>query len=212
MKIINKFLRKYFWLFIIGSLIGWVLEGIYSFLKYRKLINHSSVAIGPFNMIYGIGAIFFTMTLENFENSNIFLLFFISFIVGSLVEYITSFGMEKVLGFVAWDYSHKPFNLNGRICLGMSSLWGLLGIFWIKILYPLVKNFINSFDIFKNYNLMYAIIMFLIADAIFTYSAFKRAWKKEKGIKPCNGYERFLDKTFNKKYLTNMCNDSWGSK
>ena len=52
------------------------------------------------------------------------------------IEYLCSFFQEMLFGSTSWDYSNIPFNLNGRICLLYSVFWGILGILWIKEIYP----------------------------------------------------------------------------
>ena len=204
-----KILSNYFWLFIVGSILGWVIEGIYSLIMYGKLINNTCVVIGPFNMIYGLGAVALTLFLKNSQNDSYIKLFLISFISGSLVEYIISFLSEKIMGFTAWDYSESFLNINGRVCLLMSFLWGILGIIWIKFLYPHIAKIISKMHT-KKWNIGAIVLtIFLILDGILTMSAVNRAKNKEQGVEPANAYERFLDKTFNKKYLKNMYNDTW---
>ena len=124
----------FFYIFIIGCVFGWVVEGIWSLLKKNILINHSALVIGPFNLVYGIGAVLLTLSLYKIKNTNYAKIFFTSFLMASILEYIISLFMEHTLGFVAWNYQYKPFNLNGRICLSYSIFWGFLGIIWIKII------------------------------------------------------------------------------
>ena len=58
-----KNIYNLFWIFIFGSVAGWFIEGLWTFLKKGVLINHSAVAIGPFNMAYGLGAVVLTLLL-----------------------------------------------------------------------------------------------------------------------------------------------------
>ena len=106
-----------FWIFIIGCVVGWCIEGVFSLIKWKEFINHSAVVIGPFNAAYGLGALVLTALLFKFKDDKIWKIFLIGFIGGSILDYIMSLGMELVLGFTAWDYSKKPFNINGRICV-----------------------------------------------------------------------------------------------
>ena len=198
-----------FWLFIFGSIFGWVLEGVFSLIVHGVFINHSALVIGPFNICYGICACSLTFLLYKFKDKGYIKLFFISFIIGSILEYIMSWGMELVMGFSAWDYSDNFLNINGRVCLLMSFFWGIRGIAWIKILYPHVEKLINKTIEKTGKNLIIVIIVFLIFDMILTISAVVRAREKENGLEPRNAYERLLDKTFNKDYLYNMYNNNW---
>ena len=57
MKKINvKKVYYLFWIFVFGSIFGWFFEGIYTYIRKGVIINHSAVAIGPFNMAYGLAA------------------------------------------------------------------------------------------------------------------------------------------------------------
>ena len=200
---------KLFYIFVISSVCGYFIELIWTFVTRGIFVNHSAVAIGPFNFAYGICAVALTLLLEKYKDESYLKIFILSFIGGSVLEYIMSYGMEVVVGFTAWDYSHRFLNINGRICLLYSIFWGILGIVWIKGLYPrLDKVFSKAKEkIYKPATI--CVTLFLIFDIIFTVSAVSRAHNADKGIPPQNGYQRFLDHTFNSKYLKNMFNNNW---
>ena len=198
-----------FYIFIFGSVFGWIFEGIYTLIKKGLLINHSALVIGPFNIVYGIGAVLLTLILLKFKDKSYIKLFLISFLFGTILEYILSVSMEYLVGFTAWDYSKKFLNINGRVALFYSISWGILGIVWIKLCYPFVIKLINRIDVVVRKKLMLFLIMFLLFDTILTFSAINRARECDKGIAPSNTYEKFLDNTFNSKYLKNMFNNKW---
>ena len=200
---------KLMYIFIISSICGYFIELIWSLVTKGIFINHSAVVIGPFNFAYGICGVALTLLLYKFKDESYLKIFILSFIGGSIIEYIMSWGMELVLGFTAWDYSDNFLNINGRICLLFSIFWGFLGILWIKILYPQFDKILNKINpkIYKI--LIVCLSIFLLLDILLTISAVSRARNADKGIPPNNGYERFLDSTFNSKYLKNMFNDNW---
>lgn len=198
-----------FWLFIFGSVIGWCLEVIFTFITQGQFINHSALVIGPFDVAYGICACALTLLLYRFKDYDYIKLFAIGFIGGSVLEYIMSWGMELVLGFVAWDYSGLFLNINGRICFIMSVIWGFLGIVWIKYAYPVIEKIIGKMNPKIGRKLMIFLSIFLLLDAGLTISAIYRAKEKDKGVEARNKYEELLDKTFNKEYLTNMFCNNW---
>lgn len=210
MKKSSESLYNLFWIFIVGCVVGWFVEGVFSLIKWKEFINHSAVVIGPFNMAYGLGALMLTALLYKFRDEKNIKIFLIGFIGGSILEYVMSWGMELVLGFTAWDYSRKPLNLNGRICVRYSLFWGLLGVVWIKYIYPFIAKLLEKMDKNLGENLAIFLIVFLVFDIFFTGVAINRARNKEKGIEAKYKYEEVLDKTFNKEYLKNMYNDSWG--
>ena len=204
-----KKLYKLLYIFIISSICGYFIELIWTFLTKGIFINHSAVVIGPFNFAYGICGIVLTLLLYRFKDESYLKIFILSFIGGSILEYIMSWGMELVLGFTAWDYSDKFLNINGRICLSFSIFWGLLGILWIKILYPPIEKLLERIppNIYKTVAI--CLFIFIILDILLTISCVNRARAADQGIPPNNSYESFLDNTFNSKYLKNMFNNNW---
>ena len=150
-----------------------------------------------------------TLILLKHKDSSYIKLFLISFVFGTILEYILSLSMEFLVGFTAWDYSKKFLNINGRVALFYSLFWGLLGIIWIKLCYPYVIKIINKINVGVGKKLMIFLIIFLIFDTVLTFSAIDRARECDLGIAPANSYEKFLDKTFNSKYLKNMFNNRW---
>ena len=204
-----KKLYKLLYIFIITSICGYFVELVWSLVTKGILINHSAVVIGPFNFAYGICGVVLTLLLYKFKDESYLKIFLLSFIGGSILEYIMSWGMELVLGFTAWDYSNSFLNINGRICLLFSIFWGILGILWIKILYPQIEKMLNKINP-KIYKIVIiCLTIFLLFDILLTISSVNRAREADKGITPSNGYERFLDNTFNSKYLKNMFNNNW---
>ena len=204
-----KKLYDLFYIFIITSVCGYFIELIWTFLTKGIFINHSAVVIGPFNFAYGICGVVLTLLLYRFKDESYLKIFILSFIGGSILEYIMSWGMELVLGFTAWDYSDKFLNINGRICLSFSIFWGLLGILWIKILYPPIEKLLEriSPNIYKTVAI--CLFIFIILDILLTISCVNRVRAADQGIPPNNSYESFLDNTFNSKYLKNMFNNNW---
>ncbi len=55
-------------------------------------------------------------------------LFVMSTLICSIIEYLTSYFMEKKYHARWWDYSNKKFNINGRICLETLIPFGILGV------------------------------------------------------------------------------------
>ena len=126
----------------IGSFVGVVIEVIWCFIRHGYIESRAGLVYGPFNLLYGFGAVVLTVTLYRFRNRGVWLSFLGGMIVGSGVEYLCSVIQEWLFGSRSWDYSNVPFNINGRICLLYSIFWGALGVLWIKRLYPMVAQLI----------------------------------------------------------------------
>lgn len=150
--------------FIIYSFLGWTLESIVRTICERKIIN-TGFLIGPFCPIYGFGAIIMILFLNKFEN-NIILLFFISFVVLSIWEYIVGAILEKLFKTKYWDYSKNRFNFKGRVCLTNSLAWGVLGALFIKYIHPFIQQLIGYVDYIYLAIIASIIALILLIDAI----------------------------------------------
>ena len=131
---------RYFILFLIYSFIGWLFEVFLTVIKEHKYINRGFL-IGPIVPIWGTGAILITLILK--EADGIFNLLVSSAFIGTFLEYIVNVLMEKIFKARWWDYSHLPFNINGRVWLGSSILFGIGGACVILYLNPLFLSLIN---------------------------------------------------------------------
>lgn len=161
-------LSIYFILFIIYSFIGWIIEIIDIRIETKKWINRGFL-IGPYCPIYGCGAILMTFLLKKYYSDPV-ALFFMGMIICSILEYITSYLMEKIFKARWWDYSEKKFNINGRVCLETMIPFGLLGCLLIYLLNPFFTNVLLKVPMFI-LNIIAAIlfIIFLI-DNIISFS------------------------------------------
>lgn len=129
-------LAKYVILFFIYSIFGWLFENICQLIEQHKVSNRGFL-IGPYCPIYGTGALLIHILLKRYV-SDIVVLFIMSIIVCSILEYITSYIMEKTFNARWWDYSDKKFNINGRICLEASIPFGLLGTISLYFINPFI--------------------------------------------------------------------------
>jgi len=136
-------LENLFILFVIYSFLGWLTEVFYAFFKHRKFVNRGFL-FGPFCPIYGIGVVMASKLLFGFR-SNIILLYLLSVVLASALEYLTSYILEIFFQSTWWDYSNEKYNIDGKICLKFSLLWGLACVFVVEILNPFVVNIINLF-------------------------------------------------------------------
>ena len=118
----------YFLLFISYAFLGWCMEVTCKLIQYKKFINRGFL-IGPYCPIYGWGALAITILLKRYMEDPL-VLFVMSTLICSIIEYLTSYFMEKKYHARWWDYSNKKFNINGRICLETLVPFGILGIMY----------------------------------------------------------------------------------
>ena len=132
-----------FLIFILFSFIGWISEVIYvGVTSAHKFVNRGFLH-GPLCPVYGFGGVVILMLPPSLYATWI-PLFFASMILCTIVEYFVSWLMEKLFHTRWWDYSHYKIQLNGRICLLNSILFGFLGVVVIHFVYPLMIDLLNS--------------------------------------------------------------------
>ena len=129
---------------IILSFLGWAYESsICSLINEKRLINRGFM-IGPICPIYGIGAI--ACYLIGHRITSVFLLFTISSIMCSILEYVTSFILEKLFHDKWWDYSMMKFQIQGRVCLAGAILFGTGNTVLIRYIIPDMLNLLQGAD------------------------------------------------------------------
>ena len=163
----NKLIEidKYIILFFAFSFLGWLMEVMVVIFKERKIVNRGFL-IGPCCPIYGFGGPIMTLLLQNIKNNPI-ILFLLSLLICSVLEYGTSYVMEKLFHARWWDYSNRKFNINGRICLTNMIAFGLLGCLIIYILDPIYFEKIKYLS-----TQILNIICIILLDLFLIYSIF----------------------------------------
>lgn len=131
----------YFLLFITYSIAGWIMEVTCKSIEAKKFINRGFL-IGPYCPIYGCGAVAITILLHRYTNDWI-VLFFMSMIACGILEYATSYVMEKLFHARWWDYSRRKYNINGRICLETLIPFGILGLLIMYVTNPFILKYLT---------------------------------------------------------------------
>ena len=187
---------KLFWVFFIGCFAGVVLETIYCLIQRGHYESRVGLIYGPFNLVYGVGALCLSGALYRFRNRGRVFSFVGGFIVGSVVEYACSWFQEVCFGSTSWDYSNMPYNLNGRICLLYSIFWGILGIFWIKDIYPRMAKWILKIPNKVGKPLTWVLLVFMVFNSVMTLFTSLRWTARREGVEPRNAFEAYLDEHY----------------
>ncbi len=200
-------LSMYFIIFIIYSFLGWVMETILCSFQEKKLVNRGFL-IGPTCPIYGWGAIIISLFLTNYKNDYV-VVFCLATILAGILEYFTSFAMEKIFHARWWDYSKNKFNINGRICLETMIPFGILGLIIIYILNPFFKNVLTMIP--QNVVIIIAIILLvlLILDTVISLNVVSKVTKAVKNI---NKEERKDNTNEITEKVKTILRDTWSGK
>ncbi len=122
------------WYFFIYAFLGWCIEVVYTAGTTGRFVNRGFLN-GPLCPVYGIGFILVISILEPVKNNMIYM-FLGAMLLASLLELITGYILERIFKQKWWDYSDKPFNLGGYICLLFSIRWGLACLIMVDRVHP----------------------------------------------------------------------------
>ena len=198
--------KVWFILFMIYSFIGWVIEMIDRAVIDKNVVNRGFL-IGPYCPIYGFGALSMIILLRRYLDDPI-ILFFMSMVIFSVLEYATSYFMEKIFKARWWDYSNNRFNLNGRVCLETMIPFGFAGLIAMYIVNPF---FMKCISMTPDIILTIAFILLeaiLIIDLSLSTSIMANVTKTIKKVKKDNTEEitkkvkeKILEKNYFKKRI-----------
>lgn len=179
-----------FWVFVITSFLGLVLEEIWHVVIVEPGVwqDRAGVLFGPFSPIYGVGAVLLTITLNRFYKKNFAVIFLVSALIGGGFEVFAGWFLQVSFGVVSWSYSHITiFGMPdpivqltaGRTCTAFSCMWGLGGLIWIKLLLPRVLALINMIPWKWRYSLTTVCSVLMLVNCFMTLQSldfwFKRA-------------------------------------
>lgn len=180
----------FFMYFFIYSVLGWIVETLYCRTLDGKWTNRGFL-FGPYCPIYGFGALIIIAFLQNFKSSFI-AVFFLGMIFTSILEYLTSFLLEKLFDAKWWDYSKMKFNINGRICLLNSLEFAFLGVVLTYIVHPTISNLILKIPLDLVQLISFSLITIMAIDVGFTISTLLNL--KEKLITLKESAEKLMEK------------------
>lgn len=175
-----KNVMVYFLLFIIYSFCGWALEVLGKLIEKKRFINRGFL-IGPYCPIYGFGALAITFLLKRYSDDAI-TLFLMAILVCGVLEYFTSYIMEKLFKARWWDYSQRKFNINGRVCLNTIIPFGLLGLFITYISNPFFLDILNKLPFTLLVILSSCLFVIFIIDNILSFNIISTVRTTTKGL------------------------------
>lgn len=155
-------IEYYIFVFIITSMLGWVMELIYSSIALHKL-NLPGFLFGPYIPLYGMGTV---IVIALCDDKNIFKKIGKIFALTTTLEYIVSIMLEIVVHKKWWDYSNNFLNINGRVSLLYSTYWVILGLAILKFVNPIFKKIYNRIKSEKTTKVINTIIIVMAADLV----------------------------------------------
>ena len=192
-----------FWIFTVCCVLGLIIETVYHFVVVDPghYQDRAGLLFGPFSPIYGFGAVLMTVALNRFHDKNVVLIFLVSAVIGGAFEYLTSWFMQFAFGIVAWDYSGTFLSIDGRTNGMFMAMWGVLGLFWVKLCLPWMLRLVNRIPWNWRYTLTTVCAALMIVDCGMTLMSLDRWYQRETGVAPDNAISHFIDDHFDNQYM-----------
>lgn len=155
--------------FFLYCFLGWVWESCYVSAKQHRWVNRGFLH-GPLLPIYGFGAVIILWATLPVRGS-LPLIFLLGMLAATALEYVTGAAMEALFKVRYWDYSGKPFNLNGHICLTCSLAWGAFSVLLVKVLHPPFEDLVLRLPAFLADALACVLTVYFTADTVRSFQA-----------------------------------------
>ena len=191
---------KLFWLYIAGSLSGTGLEGVFCVFKYGHWETHVVSLLGPFCIIYGIGAVGCYVGYTILYRKSKWIQFTLYVLMGFSLELLCGLLLEFGLSMRAWNYSNHFFNIRGHVSLQMSLVWGIVGMAF-SIIVPYIEVVLSKAEK-KTWKVGCAIFTAIMAvDILLTSAAICRWSGRHFDIPPSNVLEQTIDQRYNDEFM-----------
>lgn len=202
-KFINLDFFLLFWIFVIASIIGLVFEDIFHAIVYGGWESRAGLVWGPFSPLYGLAGVVITVVLNRFYYTHNLIIFLISMVIGSCLEYFASWGMETFWHAIAWDYTGTFGSIDGRTNFVFGVIWGALGLFWVRGVMPLIKKISLKVDPKNSFYRTFSIlcVIFITVNIVVTVLALHREGQRAHDIPPATQIDVVLDECFPDQWL-----------
>lgn len=187
---------KLFWVFLIVSFLGCMVETVFMLLTRGQIQNRSGVLFGPFSLVWGVGAALFTLCFQRLDKCRTLPVFLAGTVLGAVYEYACSWLQELLFGACFWDYSHLPFNINGRVNLMFSLFWGAAAVLWVRLAYPALCRWIGRIPNQMGRSLTLCLTALMVFNVALTSAALGRMDQRRRGAEAANAVEVFLDRQY----------------
>ena len=196
-----------FWIFVICSVIGLVVETIVSYPIDGIWKDRAGLVWGPFSPIYGVGGMLITMALWNLRDKSALAMGICAGFVGAGFEFIAGWFWETFFGIVAWSYADQPFNLGGHTCLGIAIVWGFAGLAWMRIGLPPMLRIIEDIPKSVRKPLTAILCAYMIVNIVMTILSFNYWYERQNGNPietPLQSYfaENYSDEFMSERFQT----------
>lgn len=189
-------LHKLVFVFTVGCVVGYIVETIFCILWHGYWQTRQGMIWGPFSQIYGLGAVLMTLLLAPQMNKRNLTIFALCALIGGCFEFFCSVFQELAFGTRSWDFSDQRLHFGGRTSVLFMCLWGSLGIFFVRVVYPTISYRIERIPARIGVPISWMLIIFFTINLFVTSTAISRWTQRQNRIPPQHVYHQFLDTHF----------------
>ncbi|MBO0476135.1 hypothetical protein DOK76_03575 [Vagococcus sp. DIV0080] len=169
-------MESLFMTFFAYAFIGWLWESFYCSLKAKHFV-YRGFLLGPYCPVYGFGVSAVLLLVP--ENAGTLLNLYLNIVViVTVIEFLTSWILEKLFNMKLWDYTNVPFNIEGRVAVPVSLFWGVGCLVLIKLINPVIQELLSDFSQMTNHIGPIILFVLFMLDCLSTF-VFTLTTKKE---------------------------------
>ncbi len=190
-------------IFLVGSFLGLCLEEVWMYVTAGLTESRVGLVWGPFSPLYGFGCVFLTLMAWWFRKHNTqwWVVFLVSALLGGLLEQGTGWFMEYYLQAYSWSYLHLPDHISQWVAWRFLFFWGLIGLIWYRYIMPEVVYIIGMSSTYRQVLFVGLLALYLAADIFMTVSCFYCKAERDRGIAPHNSFEVWVDEHYTNEFI-----------
>lgn len=193
---------KIFLFFVVGCVVGTYYEQLLEFFKFNVWVRRSGLIYGPFNPVYGLGAISFVVLLgKNYKKRKWVANYSLSCLIGGAIEYLLSLAQEYIFHSKSWSYGKAVLNIGGRTTVPFMLVWGIGGMLVMYVIYPIFSKIIEEIP-YQPAKLLYTgLLIFMSFNIVISGTALLRQRERLEGKAADTFLDRVCDTVYDDQFL-----------
>lgn len=192
---------QYLILFLVASVLGLLIETIYTFIMFGVLESRVGLVWGPFSPLYGVGAVLLTLVLWPLRKAPAWKVFLLSAALGGALEQTAGWSMEHFAHLQSWTYLGLPDHITQWVAWRFLFMWGVLGVVWCRAIMPELIFRIGEPTTRRQAVIASLVTLFVVLDIVMTVACFWRAGQRVEGVPPRNPFEAYVDTHYDDRFM-----------
>ncbi len=188
-------------IFLIASVLGLVLETVYTFVVFGIVESRVGLVWGPFSPLYGVGAVLLTVCLWSVRDRAWWQVFLLSAVLGGALEQAAGWSMAHFADAQSWTYLGLPDHITQWVAVRFLVMWGVVGLAWCKLIMPELIYRIGEPDTRQQKVIVGMLGAFLALDIAMTFACFYRAAERAHDMPADGPFEAYVDAHFGDAFM-----------